>query len=53
MTTTVNLEQSIVRVREWRDKAVAKANDRHAAELIKIQAQFERRLRKIELKGAK
>lgn len=53
MTVIVDNEEAIARAREWRDKAVAKANDRHAAELIKIQAQFERRLRKIELKGAK
>lgn len=53
MTTTVDNEFAIKLAREWRDKAVEKANDRHAAELIKIQAQFERRLAKIEKQGAK
>ena len=53
MTVIVDNEQAIARAREWRDKAMAKANDRHAAELVRIQAQFERRLGKIAGKGSK
>lgn len=48
MQTTVDLELAAARARAWREKAMDRERDRHAAALTKIQADFERRIAKIE-----
>lgn len=53
MTRAVDLEIKISLARAWREKAMEKERQRHAAAMTKIQAQYERRMEKIGIQAVR